>query len=203
MLAVTAAGFALALLGGLLWGVACRQGMDEGRILYWISNLASPWLVVGFAAGSLTRFPVAGAVFGAAALVAGMIAYYDPAQALGGDLIYARATAETWTTIAFGAGLAFGWAGATWRAGHPLGPFAVGLLASTIAVESIAALAGHFYLEDGGDRAFFTVALLVAGAIPLLLFRSPAAIRNAYLAGLPITAVGYAVASYALDHALI
>lgn len=199
----TGLGFAVAVTGGAAWGVACRLGMDGGGVIYWVCNLASPWLVVAFIAGALARHPAAGLIFGAAALAAGMVAYYDPTHSFGGDLIYARATAEFWMLMALASGSVLGWAGATWRSGHPARWLAVSLVSGLLAAESLVALSGHVYLQDNVDRAYFVGSLAAATMLPFVLLRGRGTVAGAYgTAGL-IALASYSAGAFALENSLI
>jgi hypothetical protein len=126
------------LLLGLLYGAAIAAiPLPEPRdSVFWVSNLAAPWLVLGFLAGRSQRTPGRAAATAVLTEVGALMGFYahflplhtgDPAlppkallPRMIGNLDGWFSFLAPWLPAAVAAGLAYGLLGAAWRRSRPL-----------------------------------------------------------------------------------
>jgi uncharacterized protein DUF6518 len=173
---------ALAVVLGVVLGGAGRwsdHAADPVRLLF---ALGSPWVVVGFGAGMLSRSARRGALLGAVALVVSVVAYYSimygvEDRGAGG---YAARMMVVWGAPAAAVGALFGAAGAAAHTAR-LRPVALALLGGALAGEALLFLARAG--ETGASRAVLVAQLLLGGAVALAGWGRRPTARVAALAG--------------------
>jgi hypothetical protein len=126
-----------AAVGGLYgWALAAVPLPEPSQSVFWVSNLASPWLVLGFLAGRAQRSAARAAATAVLTEVTGLMGFYshflvlhtgDPAAPprtllprIVGNLEGWFAFVAPWLPAAIAAGVVYGLLGQAWRRSRPL-----------------------------------------------------------------------------------
>jgi len=130
-----------AILVGLAWGIFCWWG-DDSRwtLIRGAANVAGPWLVIAFWAGTQSPRWQRSALLGVLAMVAALVGYYASIELLDAAQASNRISLEaalSWAVVAVPVGLVCGAGGAFWRHGRWQGTLAVGLLAGALFGEGL------------------------------------------------------------------
>lgn len=183
-------------LGGLLygWAIAAIPLPEPRDSVFWVSNLAAPWLVLAFLAGRSQRTAgraVATAVVTELGALMGFYSHFlplhtgDPAAApkallprMTGNLDGWLAFLAPWLPAAVAAGLLYGMLGLVWRRSRP--PVVLAMLALPFLLEPWAWRLHQGFWEPPmalwvGETV---LGLAVLGVVAVLAHREPARDRD-------------------------
>ena len=152
---------------GVALGLASRLGDRLPSDAAWLFNMIGPWAAVAFFVGARGRSSRAGAVLGAAVLLAAVATYYAVTPVLV-ELRIARESllaAPVWALGGLIGGALYGAAGTWWRRGVSLRPVGVALLGGLLAAEALVS----FYRGGRSGDFLFGVELALGLALPWLL----------------------------------
>ncbi len=130
---------AACISGGLI-GLAARASDYGPRVAHWVGALGAPWLVVAFVNGALARNRRDAALAGAAAIVAGVVAYYISMWRIEQRTVvdYAAWMIVGWSLAGVVIGAPFGVAGRmAWRGRGRIAAVGLAILAGALLAEAV------------------------------------------------------------------